>query len=335
MKAIFALAVGFGLAMPLVASAATDAGKKHPAPVDKGAAEQERKEEYSQAAEKANRDSANSFGQNFLRAGVSISTPAGSNGHQVDLMQGFAATSNTFGISSPTQAPHPRTAGKRAIMKREYRSLDGMSEQTVQRQEDMPEVYYQSCVRMKMNIGLTIAGAIHKCDDLLHMNHSDVLHSPPAPAPAAPESKEPDPAHQAAKEEVLAPLGSDDMSCDVSRDYRILLSDRCLKNADASLYEHMGARTVYRAPSGTMVQRMDADRPSGGVRCDYSIFSLRPGLGSVTKSYHESTLKSCISRAVSDGGMDTHISIMAQIKGRISEASCIKRQTGVSCHQVR
>ena len=320
------LLVGLCLAFPAYAAGKQDTPKKTTSTLD------------TRAAEKANLRSSDAFSQNFLRAGAAISAPASSRSHSVNLMQGFSSLSNTFGVSTPA----PKTSANPMMRGKEYRTMSGMGEQDIKNQEDMPEVYYQSCVRTKMNLGMTIAASINKCDDIMHTDHSSVLR----PAAKAPEPHEKEnagsPARganasvQGVQQEVLPPpSGSDDMSCDVSRDYRILLSERCLKNADASLYGRMGGRLAMSAPSGTMMQQMSADRPSGGVRCDYSIFSLRPGLGSVTKSYHESSLQSCIRRALDEGAFDTRISILTQVKGRMSEASCLKRTTGTTCHQVR
>lgn len=285
----------------------------------------------TKAAEKANLKSSSAFSQNFLRAGAAISAPASSGAHSVNLMQGFASLSNTFGVSTPA----PRASANPMMRGKEYRAMSGIGEQDIKNQEDMPEIYYQSCVRTKMNLGMTIAASINKCDDIMHTDHSSVL-KPVAKVQEPRKSEKPDGTHELVQQEILPPpSGSDDMSCDVSRDYRILLSERCLKNADASLYSRMGGRIAMSAPSGSMMQPMGTDRPSGGVRCDYSIFSLRPGLAPVTKSYHESSLQSCIRHALDDGAIDTRISILTQIKGRMSEASCLKRATGTTCHQVR
>lgn len=284
-------------------------------------------------AEKANQRSSEAFSQNFLRAGAAISMPAGARAHATNLMQGFSAFDG-FGVSTPA----PKTSANPMLRGKEYRSMSGMGEQDIKNQEDMPELYYQSCVRTKMNLGMTVAASINKCDDLMHTDHSSVLK--PSPAHTSHEQEKGGnptsaPVKDIQQEVLPPPSGSDDMSCDVSRDYRVLLSERCLKTADASLYGRMGGRIALSAPSGTMMQQANADRPSGGVRCDYSIFSLRPGLGTITKSYHESSLQSCIRRALDEGGFDTRISILTQIKGRMSEASCLKRSTGTTCHQVR
>lgn len=295
------------------------------------------------AQEKANKASADSFSANFLNAKNAISSPAAHNGFQINATALASTPGFTQqGISGPKATSPARSFGVNAPVSSSAPPINGMGEQAVQTSEDMPEAHFQACVRLRLHTSPSIQSAIALCDGLNHTDHSNLTHisqnnesKPQSPTHKEPAHKEDTQAVRQAEQSTLQSGNDDSLDCDVSRDYRILLSARCLKTADASLYARIDTPNVnsYAVDTSGAPERTLKGKPVESVSCDYMISRLHaPGV--VTHSYRDMTMKSCISKAINETPIMGRVNIQTTLKGRMSEALCIKAKN-VNCRQIR